>query len=436
MAAWNPLLKNKEQRFEFEQMLALQSGHVLQEEDNVCFLCFSPDRKVTNPEFVIDIAGIGPTSCKDVYDAGISGAVTADNCDYARGVLELGCECEEEQGSDGIESDSDLLAIPPFVSEFVPDTTNIVPLPNSTKGPFMPYWVTTSIDVRSAPNMVDILSFPSIAATFELVVATKLPMYSNVFIRPDAYGKYYAAPEEPRMNLLTPVVINEDVVGAVSFEVLFRGFLTLFIPALSQHVHLVVENTLGQNFTFNVDPVDQRLRFLGEGDLHVRGSDVLVLSTTYDEFDLAISVATLTALTNDTMYCRYRFHIFSKGEFRDLFVTSHPLFLAGVTASILIFASLVFILYDWMVKRAQRKVVDSAKHTDVIVSSLFPKNVVDRMIQQAADRSNPKMKMQNFLAGDNADGSISVFNSGPIADLFPSAVSFPVETCTDLHLQS
>jgi hypothetical protein len=47
----------------------------------------------------------------------------------------------------------------------------------------------------------------------------------------------------------------------------------------------------------------------------------------------------------------------------------------------LVFTSLVFLLYDRLVERRQKKVMSTAVQSSAIVSSLFPSQVRDRLFQ-------------------------------------------------------
>jgi class 3 adenylate cyclase len=82
----------------------------------------------------------------------------------------------------------------------------------------------------------------------------------------------------------------------------------------------------------------------------------------------------------------------------------------------------MFFLYDRLVERRQSLVLRKATQSSAIVSSLFPKNVRDRLMQDnEADRKRnfmaPKSRLKNFLGGDvegHDDGARA------IADLFPN----------------
>jgi hypothetical protein len=111
---------------------------------------------------------------------------------------------------------------------------------------------------------------------------------------------------------------------------------------------------------------------------------------------------------------------------KDLWVDSQAVTFSVLFCSVMIFTAFVFLVYDMLVTSRQRKVVASADRTNAIVSSLFPKNVRDRLLRQGKDDQDggidlriSKIRMNNFLNDGNKQ---SVLGSEPIADLFPSAV--------------
>jgi class 3 adenylate cyclase len=81
----------------------------------------------------------------------------------------------------------------------------------------------------------------------------------------------------------------------------------------------------------------------------------------------------------------------------------------------------MFCFYDRLVERRQSLVLRKATQSGAIVSSLFPKNVRERLMQDnEADKKRnfmaPNHRLKNFLGGDvetNDDGARA------IADLFP-----------------
>lgn len=86
-----------------------------------------------------------------------------------------------------------------------------------------------------------------------------------------------------------------------------------------------------------------------------------------------------------------------------------------------VFTSIVFLLYDTMIEKRQRKVMLSATRSSAIVSSLFPSTIRGRLYQESAPaapekETNQRKRMHNFML--RSQGSVEPINTGPIADLF------------------
>lgn len=96
--------------------------------------------------------------------------------------------------------------------------------------------------------------------------------------------------------------------------------------------------------------------------------------------------------------------------------------MAGIFA--IIFS--VLVIYDVMVTKRQNRLMATAKKTDAIVASLFPKEIKDKMLAEAADNSNPVKRATATKCGleDGGTERKIVKNSKPIADLFPETTIF------------
>jgi hypothetical protein len=91
-------------------------------------------------------------------------------------------------------------------------------------------------------------------------------------------------------------------------------------------------------------------------------------------------------------------------------------------ATIFVFTALMFLVYDRLVERRQRMILAKAVQSSAIVSSLFPKNVRDRLMQanendKAGNVAGSNHRLKSFLSGDSKQ---SEDNLQPIADLFPN----------------
>ena len=124
----------------------------------------------------------------------------------------------------------------------------------------------------------------------------------------------------------------------------------------------------------------------------------------------------------------------------------------SIVAVLFLLLLVVFLLYDIWVKRQTKKLAKDAKRSNAILSSLFPANVRDRLLEDAAGKNRPsaskhggvssdenmptKNRLKNYLEdGELAEGygkskgnsnvdddeEVLGYDSAPIADLFPEA---------------
>ena len=175
--------------------------------------------------------------------------------------------------------------------------------------------------------------------------------------------------------------------------------------------------------------------YLGLGDNHGKRVDKDHLEVTYE-------FSPETALEKDSVhqFCHYYAHVFPSDEWRTQFFTDEPYLYASLVVLCFAVTTVVFILYDCLVQRRQKTVMDSAKKTNAIVNSLFPANVRDRILEGIendmkkneetdenggrvswSDPSAAQIRQQKVLAGNRSLplSSEAIFGSKPIADLFP-----------------
>ena len=157
----------------------------------------------------------------------------------------------------------------------------------------------------------------------------------------------------------------------------------------------------------------------------------MVLSTSFYDYEQIVQYSTTVSKEQENLeYCRYRYMVFPTKALENEYLTSNPLVYAIITAGIFVFTSLVFLLYDIIVRRRQEIVMASANRTNAIVTSLFPENVRDRLYEQAREAAGDKngvkmtglgqnkLQMETFLT-DEKQGALLA--SEPIADTFANA---------------
>jgi hypothetical protein len=165
-----------------------------------------------------------------------------------------------------------------------------------------------------------------------------------------------------------------------------------------------------------------------------------------------------TAETHDILsqqelfFCWYVFSIYPTQEFSDSMTSKVPIYITFGVVAIFLITSLVFWGYNILVTRRQSKVEKHAAKSDAIVSSLFPEQVRQRLMENNSktkgDKSNSastQNAVTNFAGQvvpvssdhdlrvrsnfDLDDSANVLLQTKPIADLFPSASVLFADIC-------
>jgi hypothetical protein len=222
---------------------------------------------------------------------------------------------------------------------------------------------------------------------------------------------------DPTISLGYPVFDSFDhetriVVGLIASNLFWRLYFEDVLPPNARGIVCVLENTHNQTFTYRVDGSDTT--YLGFGDFHDTKYDHLAMSvdvTAYIQKKASIQTRSYTSVDLNGDYCGYTLSVYPSQDTEDEFVNSSPIIFTVVIACIFLFTSMVCILYDYLVARRQRIVMDRAVASSAIVSSLFPSQVRDKLYEE-----NSEDGVRDFL--NSAGGGDIVKSSTPIADKF------------------
>jgi len=242
-------------------------------------------------------------------------------------------------------------------------------------------------------------------------------------------GHNFTDDGHPRSCILMPVFdeFEDDaeivgfLVGVIPWEPMFTDVLTEGSGPVLVEVH----ETCGANFTYIIEGHD--VRFAGEGDMHQQRFDELGVLVQFAE------EARYDGLEGrNVKHCSYSLEIFPTATLESRHLTTMPIMYTGIIVLVFLCTMAVFLFYDIMVARRQNKLAATAKRTNQIVTSLFPKEVQERMMAEVeakeAERKNnkklglaPKNQLNEFLhEGQEETDAKSGFSTKPIADLFPN----------------
>jgi len=300
-------------------------------------------------------------------------------------------------------------------------------------------------DYATQVNM-NLASYPAMTEFIDAMLALDHPVITHVVEATylETNYEYRFDPEEyaePHSYVLHPVydslLHNRSAVAFISAFIRWGVFFTDVLPAHEQDIYVVLENTCGQTHTYEIfghEPV-----YKGEGNLHDTGVDEDNLE---DTFEFSPETAKEDEEGKHKL-CHYIAHVYPSPVWRSKFFTSNPYTYAAAVMCCFIITAFGFIMYDCLVQARQKKVMKSAARTNAIVSSLFPENVRDRLLNEATNEGGPMSgkpgsagkrrdswsdpsgafltsKNANKQAGETQNSSEAIFGSKPIADLFPA----------------
>jgi class 3 adenylate cyclase len=230
----------------------------------------------------------------------------------------------------------------------------------------------------------------------------------------------------PMYDVLDSVRIDlskkQPLVGVVSFSLFWRDLFKDILPLNSKGIVVVVKHscpiglgeTTGQAITYQIDGRDTT--YLGIGDLHDPQYDNLGRSSLLA--DLAITTdsdkaSSYTGIPFSDGFCPKMVHVYPSQTMQDEYTTSDPIIFTVAAAMIFVFTSIVFLVYDCLVARRQRIVLQRALASGAIVSSLFPEKVRNQLYEENRGNQQKESDMKNFVKTDDDERGTK-----QIADLF------------------
>jgi hypothetical protein len=232
---------------------------------------------------------------------------------------------------------------------------------------------------------------------------------------------------DPISNLFLPVAKSFDdntTAALLAIIVHWASYFDDILPLHAKDISVVIDDSCTIPSTLIVR--GNHVVFGGKGDHHETHFDQYVTNSSWNTLEV-IQDGTETGLPYLSTHCPPSIKIYPTNSYKEQFNTNQPVYMTLTVALVFVFAILVFIAYDRLVERRQRLVLTKALQSTAIVTSLFPQNIAERLMeQQAADPKNKKamnnnQRLRSFVA--NGDNKIEV-SSAPIADLFPNATVF------------
>jgi class 3 adenylate cyclase len=219
---------------------------------------------------------------------------------------------------------------------------------------------------------------------------------------------------------------SRELVGILTSVIYWRTYFENIIADRADIV-VVLDNTCEQMYTYQI--TGNTVGYLGSGDRHDRQFDKFKVATEAGSF-LGGGDGGVSARDVDGG-CLYSIRVYPSQDLKDEYITRKPVIYTVIVIMVFLFISAVFVFYDMLVERRQRLIMNKAVASSAIVSSLFPKQVRDRLYDQdnaakqeaVPSETNKQSKgaVATFLEGDTpTEGApeAAITTSRPIADLF------------------
>ena len=307
----------------------------------------------------------------------------------------------------------------------------------------VPLWQLSPPPLNTSNVGLDLAAHPILGHLFEDVMVKKTALLSQSFdIHFLIQGEHN---EHPRSVLVQPVFSDfrndSEVVAFLLAGINWDSYFHRALPEASHSIFVDVEESCGSGFSYVVNGTGYE--YLGpdrDGLNESKRSDVLhsfdfakVASVGADEHVHDSESGAASDLSQ--AHCTYKIFVTPTTEFQESYQTTTPIVYTILVVAVFAFTILVFVVYDFLVQRRQRKLLTTAERTTAIVSSLFPKEVHDRIMEQVEQEAllgaeakkpaglsrNAKSQMQDFFSEGEGASATPRLKSKPIADLFPEA---------------
>jgi hypothetical protein len=114
-------------------------------------------------------------------------------------------------------------------------------------------------------------------------------------------------------------------------------------------------------------------------------------------------------------HCLYSFYLYPNDLLKQDTDSNLPVVLVSVVAGAFTLMLMAFVMFNYFVDRRNQKIVGAATKFNAVISSLFPENVRDRLLDDTA-KASPNLKKGWMAENSEADNRKL---APAIADLFP-----------------
>jgi hypothetical protein len=275
-----------------------------------------------------------------------------------------------------------------------------------------PLWQ-VSPAAASAVN-VNLLADERVASLYNAMIATDQSLLSAATEIGDLFN-FLRGPgtddhkSDPHAFLMEPVYAtfteSPELVGFLLGVTLFETIMNNVVQEGANGIVCVISDSCGHDMTYELNgPVST---FLGNEDLH---------DERYDKFMHSVQLESYGTIVEGM--CVHELKVYPSAAFRATYDSNKPAIYTCVIVLAFVVTAVLLIIYDKMLSRRQEKTMNSAMRTSNLVSSMFPENVRDRLME---DAQQDEGKMSAVGAKGTPSSLGGNIKTRPIADFFPES---------------
>lgn len=191
---------------------------------------------------------------------------------------------------------------------------------------------------------------------------------------------------DPITNLVYPVFNafgeNRTLAGFLQMPLLWRLNFEKVLPEGMDGIVVVMKNNMNQAFSYRID--GPKVTYLGLKDDHsTRYESMFVFQNMGQSLEAmeGPESRTYNAVDLDTDYTWYSLYVYPSEALEDKYITNEPAIFAAIVASIFVFTLIVLAAFDLLVAQRQKILMKKAVESTALVSTLYPKQVRDRLFE-------------------------------------------------------
>ena len=313
------------------------------------------------------------------------------------------------------------------------DDITRTPVKYDTDGPFAPVW-TVSPAISGLVNK-DMFGRANLEQGLQKMAATG----RSVFLESCTLGKWFESSSEVDYSeavIASPVYdsfsSSASLVGYLIEVFSWKTFWQDVMPKGAQPLFLHLESSCGHQSIYQVS--GSKVELLSQEEDYTGEYQNMRLSSDFAEFANSQELVDEADLSS---ICSYSINIYPTAELEQEFDSQRPLVLAFAVVAVFLVTVVLFFLFDILTTRQRNAVIENAKKQNALVSSLFPKSIQDKMLQEAEESKVNKVGkagIKNYLNADEWTADLgghgtkkplegTLHKSKPIADLFPESKS-------------